>query len=62
MSAAYRRKTPVLRYALCAAIGAAAIGAGIGISAVWPWGFAHPPGSLDEPQAPAPGPAAAGRR
>jgi hypothetical protein len=57
MSRAYvnPRRAPVLRWLLCTAGCVAGIGLGIGGSMLAPWGWAHPPHSLDVEQEPAPG-------
>lgn len=52
----YRRsaRRPAQRYLGCIVLAVAGIGAGIGGSVLWPWGFAPAPHAL-EPQLPAPG-------
>jgi hypothetical protein len=51
-----RRSTSRTRQHIgCIVLAVAGIGLGIGGSMVWPWGWAHPPGSLEAPQEPAPG-------
>ncbi len=51
-----RRRTSRTRQHIgCIVLAVAGIGIGIGGSVLWPWGFAHPPHSLDVEQEPAPG-------